>query len=333
MKSIKRAAVVLTAAITLATLVAGCGVAKSTKTAVTINNQSMELGFVNFVSRYQQSIYDKYYIGMFGEDMWSQDLYGNGNTFEEDVKNDVVEELELLYLYKEHAADYGIEVTADEQSKINEAAKSFMAANSSATIKEMGATEEYAVQYLTLRTIAKKAEEAIEAETAITATMEDAAQKSFTYISVYDYSHYVDGSTVEYTDEEKSEMKENLEAIAKTDDWTAAAADYGYNVLTGSYGVDDENYDASLKEALDKLKEGGVTPVVESGNYLYVGRMDSLYDEEATAAHLTQLEEAQRASHLGEVTDGWKNAADKNVDDAAIKKIKFGKIFDEASAQ
>ena len=54
------------------------------------------MGVANFYAKYQQAIYDSYYMSYFGEDMWNQDMYGNGSTMTEDVKQEAAEALAAL---------------------------------------------------------------------------------------------------------------------------------------------------------------------------------------------------------------------------------------------
>ena len=70
-------------------------------------------------------------------------LYGNGNTFEEDVKSDVMDSLQEQYLLVHHASDYGVELTEEEKSAIETAASQFLADNTEKAIEQMGATQEY----------------------------------------------------------------------------------------------------------------------------------------------------------------------------------------------
>ncbi|MCR5396906.1 MAG: peptidyl-prolyl cis-trans isomerase, partial [Lachnospiraceae bacterium] len=95
-----------------AVLFTGCGDINPDAKLVTITHDdttdSISLGYGNFAARYTQALYDTYYGTYLSDDMWSEDLYGNGNTMEEDTKNEVMDTLESEYVSKLHAADYGV---------------------------------------------------------------------------------------------------------------------------------------------------------------------------------------------------------------------------------
>ena len=63
-----------------------------------------------------------------------------------------MKDLELMYIMKEKAADYNVEVTEDDQTAIAEAASQFMSANTEDTLKDLAVTEDQVKTYLELET-------------------------------------------------------------------------------------------------------------------------------------------------------------------------------------
>ena len=120
--------------------ISGCG-NKIQENAVfaTLDDTTITMGVANFFAKYQQVMYDTTFMGYYGEDMWQNDLYGNGSTLTEDVKTNVEEELLELYLLKAHMEEYGISVTEEEEAAILKAADDFISENSKAAIKQIGA--------------------------------------------------------------------------------------------------------------------------------------------------------------------------------------------------
>ena len=91
MKS-KKILSVLALALTGATVLSGCAYIPKSFKVVNINDgqDSISLGYANFVARYNQALYDQFYGSYYGSSMWTQDLMGNGNTLEEDIKDQVM---------------------------------------------------------------------------------------------------------------------------------------------------------------------------------------------------------------------------------------------------
>ena len=113
MRSGKRIAAAALAVALAVGMFSGCGRIDADAAAVTVadGEDTVTLGYANFVAKYTQAVYETTYGSSLGEDMWSRDLYGNGNTFEEDVKSDVMDSLQEQYLLVHHASDYGVELT------------------------------------------------------------------------------------------------------------------------------------------------------------------------------------------------------------------------------
>ena len=167
---------ILAAALACVALFAGCGI-NYNATLITITHDGeldkITLGYGNFVARNTQALYDSSYGSVLSDGFWDSDMYGNGNTMEEDTKDAVLDEMKAAYLCKIHAADYGIELTDEQLSAIDAAAKKFMESNSEEALKELGAKEEYVREYLTYETYYTLVKEKVDAEAPTENSTED----------------------------------------------------------------------------------------------------------------------------------------------------------------
>lgn len=335
--------VTATAALLLvcATTLTGCSYINKGATLATMTigdeKETITLGYGNFVAKYNQSLYDQTYISYFGEEMWSQDMYGNGNTFEDDVKSDVLTQIENGYISRAHASEYDIELTEDEQKAIDKAAKKFMEDNSEDAIKQMGATEEYVSTMLTLETYSQKLEDAIKAEADDSVTEDEAAQRTFTYVKLDTQSTYDENyNEVALTEEDVAKLKEQADTLAASADFDATVESLGVSAQTYSYGA-DEDYSTMKEEvikAADALKAGEVSPVIEvADDGYYVLRLDSEYDEEATQTKMTSLAEEKRTDYYNEVMDGWKKDDNWTVDEKKWAKVTFKDLFERVETE
>ena len=102
MRSKKIMALLLTTAAIMGMTLTGCGnKINEDATFATLDDTTITMGVANFCAKYQQAMYDSFYMSYFGEDMWNKDVYGNGSTMTEDVKKDVADNLEEMYLLKD----------------------------------------------------------------------------------------------------------------------------------------------------------------------------------------------------------------------------------------
>ena len=88
-----------------------------------------------------------------------------------------------MCLEKEHASEYDVEITDDEQKALEEAAKNFMAANSDETIAELAVDEDMVKTFLELETYDVKMKDAIEAKADVKLDEKEYQQMSFSYAS------------------------------------------------------------------------------------------------------------------------------------------------------
>ena len=323
---IKRTAVVTLAGVMAAGMLTGCGskTLDGTKTVATIDGTDIPLGIVSLYARQQQEQTTAMYLSFMGsaDNIWdtSDD---SGETYGEQAVDSSLKAVELMYLLKEKAADYNIEITDDEETAIADAASQFMSDNSEETIKELGVTEDQVKTLLELRTIQQKTHDSIVAEGNITVSDDEANQSSFTYVSI-------STSGDDITDDEKAEKKEQAQKILDkmkedpTADMSEVAkeVDDSYSAVQGNFTVkesDDEDSSAYPEEVLTVLRgltEGEVaSDIIETDTGYYVVRLDKVLDEDATASKRESLKSSKEEDYYTETTDGW-------LDDADVKEVK-----------
>ncbi len=325
----------LMAAVLGVSALSGCGNSiDAGKTGATLDGQEISLGFMNFMARYQQAIYDGNFASMFGQD---QDIWGQ-NFFEEDVdsetsvKKSVADSIEEYYLLEKHMSDYKVEITDEELSAMDVAAEKFMEDNTKSAINQLGATKDYVKEMLRLTTIQSKMRNAIHAEVDTEVSDEEAAQKKISYVqAAINSTTDEEGNKVDYTDEEKAENKQKIETFQKSakDDFEGAAETAGYTASTATFGDNDESYtlDDSVIEAAKKLKEGEISEVITTDDNYYVVRMDSLFDEEATENKKNSIVTDRKNDHYTEVCDKYKEGVKYEINEEEWAKVKFDELF------
>jgi foldase protein PrsA len=270
--------------------------------------------------------------------------------------------MEEAYLCAQHASDYDIELTEDEKAAIEEAAKKFMEANSDEAIEQVGATEDYVIEFLTNETITKKVQAQVEESAEVEVTDEEAAQKAYSY--VYFATTTTDSTTytqTDMTDEEKANVLAQATAVAAADDLESGAEAQGTSVSTGNYGsvelsnaeqykeyskaLEEDSYaaddyedavvnysglDYSVLEALEGMSVGETSDVIEvEGDGYYVVRLDSTYDEEATATEKETLLTERQEQAYDDLLKEWKDATDWDVNDTYWSWVEFSDFFEQ----
>ena len=311
---------------------AGCGVgSKLDKNAVvaTVGEEKINLGVANFYARYQQVQVESSYaqmLGMAGEDLWAQELT-EGETYEDTIKDGVLKGLEQMYILKSHMADYSVEITEEEQAKIDKAAFEFVDKNN-LEAKEMTTADEKVVgEMLTLLTIQKKMTDAMTADVSTEVSDEEAAQKKMQYVS-FSYSKTAeDGSSATMTEEEKAAVKASAQAFADgagaAEDFAAYATEQGYEATDKTFDAEDTSPSTEMIAAVNALSEGQTSGVIESENGCYVAKLVSALDREATDAEKQSIINQRKNDRFTEIYEGWQKAAKVEVDEKVWEKVDF----------
>lgn len=331
---LKRLAALALAGVLCLTTFVGCGVSAD-ETAATLGDQQVSAGVVNFVCKYQKANIDDMYVSWFGADVWEQDLYGYGTTLEEDLKDSVMISLHDLYTLKAHMADYGVEITAEDEAAIKEAAQAFIAANSEEAIKEFGATEEIVVEVLTLYTIQAKMHDAIIVDTDRNVSDEEANMRGITLVEIGIAGETDDsGNYQKYTEAQVAALKAVADKIVTEMSGVGletAAKNNGYTAADTAYSKTDDSMDKTLVEALNAMQVGETSKVIETESALYIARIDEDTDAKATEENREAIITERENQLYSDKLDEWQKEDGWTVNDSVVEKIEFHNILTQTT--
>lgn len=327
----KRAAAVTAAGVLAAVSVTGCSGSIDTDAVVaTVGDEEITLGVANFYARLTQGEYETYYASMMGmtaEDMWAQE-YDEDTTFEEQIKDSVMESLEDMYVLSQHAADYDIALSEEEESAISDAAEQFEADNTDAAKEAVSGYKKDIEKVLELVTIQNKMDSAMKEGVDEEVSDEEAAQKSMQYV-LFSYTTTDDsGNSTELTDEEKEELKTTAQSLADRtaagEEFATVAEELGAEAQTATFDSESTSPNEDLIAAADALQnEGDVTELVETDSGIYVAELTSLLDREATDAEKESIVEQRRQDQFDSLLEEWKDAIEIEVNDRVWNKVDF----------
>ena len=327
----KRAAVLTAAGLIAAGTLAGCsGTIDTDAVVATVGDEDITLGVANFYARMTQGQYETYYAGMMGmtgEDMWLQEVEED-KTYEQAVKDSIMTELENLYIIAQHAAEYEVSLTEEEQDAIREAATRFDELNSDETKEAVSGYRKDIEKYLELLTIQNKMDSKMKEGVDEEVSDEEAAQKAMKYVYFSFSSTDDSGNTVDLSDEEKEALRTDAQTLADRvkagEDMTAVAEEMGLtaNDLTFDEESTGPNEDL-VAEVNGFAEEGECTDPIESDLGLYVGQLTSLLDRDATDQEKTNIVEERRQEQYDSLLEEWRDAVTIEVDEKVWDKVDF----------
>lgn len=325
----------MTAAGALAlTSLTGCTSFDNDDAVATVGKEEIPAGVANFYARMQQAQYETYYapmMGTTGEALWQQEME-EGKTYEESTKETLLLNLENLYLIRQHAEEYEVVLTEEDTKAIEEAAKKFDEDNALEEKEAVSGYKKYIEEYLELVTIQSRMDSKMKEGVNEEVSDEEAAQKSMKYVYFPYSTTDADGNTKDLTEDEKKELKKTAETFAETlkesetKDIDALAAKSGYEVKTTTFDSESSAPNEELVKALDALTtEGDVTDVIESDYGIYVGKLTSLLDREATDAEKTNIIEQRKQEQYDSLLEDWRKETDITENERVWNKIDFEK--------
>lgn len=326
----KRIAMFVTAAAMAATAVTGCG-SKINNDAVvaTVGEDKVTMGVANFFARYQQAVYEaqlSMYTG--GKNFWDQKVTDT-ETWEQNVKESVLDDLERMYVLEDHMSEYKVALTDDDNAKIEKAAKAFLKANGEKEKEVISADEETVKHVLSLITIEQKMRMAMVADVDTKVSDKEAAQKSLEYVFFSFTTKDEDGKTTDMTDEEKAELKKTAEEFVKGAKKVKNFKDYakekGYTATKKTFDAKETSPSEELIKAADALKVGEFTDIIDAGDGYYVAKVTSLLDKEATEAEKKAIVNKRQADRFTELMDEMLKETKLEVNKEEWAKISFTK--------
>lgn len=320
----------LTGVLVMSSLV-GCGSSVDEDAVIlTVGNSEITADVANFYARYTQAQYETYYAAYLGDNMWASEAE-EGVTYEESVKDGILNQLETMLVLEEHMSDYDIVLTDEEKEVIEEQAKKFDEENALEDKEKVSGSVETVEHVMTLLTIQEKMIDAIQADVDTDVSDEEAAQKSMDYVFFsYDTSDEdetdTESSDETDTDSIKAQAEEFAENVKEGSDFSDYAEEQGLEVTTVTFDSESTNPDAGVIEAADQLDKGEVSDVIETDAGCYVVKVTSLLDREATEAEKETIIEQRKSDLYTETCEGWLDDVEIDVNESEWKKIDFNQL-------
>lgn len=323
-KLVKKTAVTALAGVMAAGMLSGCGEQKmdGAKTVATVDGTEIPLGVVSLLARQEQAYMEAMYasyMGGYSFEIWDKEAdTESGQTYGEQTVEECLNQIELMYILKAKAADYGVEITEEDKTAIAEAAASFMAANSEETIETLGVTEEQVKILLELQTYQERMYDPVVADVDREVSDEEAQQSAFTYVSVLiddgsdeEVTEEVTEEVIEETEEVTEETEEVSEETADTEEDAEETADTEEDAEEAAED-EEENADEQkekLQKVLDAMKDDPEADMDEAAKAVdetmsaLSGTFTTHENEDDTSAYPDEVLEVLRGLKEGEVCD------------------------------
>jgi hypothetical protein len=232
-----------------------------------------------------------------------------------------------MFLMLENADDFGVVISPEDMSRIEDAAAQFVEQHTEETIVAISGQAENVEMFLKLMTVSERMTVAMGAEIDEEVSEWESLRKG-ALLAVIPFTEQEADGAVPVDEIEiavRIAMAQGLlETIRSTPDGDLHAFEEIGSVFPITFGAESEELDPFVLDALNALTEiGQTTEIIETETGLFAGQLTSHFDEEATNAQIEQILERRRGERVEALLEDWRQAATITMDEDLWAQVSF----------
>lgn len=331
----KRTAAVLL----LCLLLVGCGQTEEppmVQTALMVNDEAISLREWNFYMRMNQMQWERDYLELYGDDMWSMETDGEGTMLADSLKAEVQDTIVRIHLINQHAEEYSAALDEEMKAEIRNRAKRFMGAYHEALLAFAEADEDFVYEKICERELSMLTMEASVADYDPEPAEEDYHREGICYVLISTTgTRDAEGNLTPFSEEEverRTALAQELAKRAKESGSLKTEAEAeGLTPIESSVGNSNEGdgHEPRMLDAARELAVGEVSEAIQTEEGYFLVQHTSDYDEEGTAYWRQYLIDAAREERCEEIYEEWKAAADITVYQEVMDTVKVKHVLKE----
>ncbi len=344
------------------TSLSGCGISMSdysTTVAATYGDENIYLDEANFFLRYEQWYWEasySWYATYLGySDLWEMESGSGTKTMAQYLKETVMAELLQTYILLDHADEYGVSLTSEDEEKIAAAVAEMREDLADEFLNYSDATDEQITGWLTKNALALKVYDAVKESAEVEVTEEECSMFTvqYVYISQTEVTEETteeteeDTENEEVTEDETTEEAEEEETLYNEDlvnailacvkdgeDLDVAAEEWGESASTASYLRADTEETSVLYTCGVEMVAGEITTYEVEDSGWYIIQCVSEEDEEATQEQRASVIDEKQEEYFNEVYATWTEEASEFTVQKCWNNIKVtGTIYVEKTTE
>lgn len=285
--------------------------------------------YYNEAMVYLKSAQEKY-ENDYGKGIWDVDILGNGETFGEMIKNEVINQITELKIIRAEAEKQEITLSEEELSEANTYAREHYEGLTKEDIDRYLVTEELLQKVYADNLLANKLFESMTINVDNNVSELEANQITVWHILIYGVDYDEAGNKIALTTEERSEAYEKVRALleqAKTteDFYALAEANSEADTIEYTFGRNKgpDVYSSAFEQAAFTLKTGQVSDIIttEYGWHIIYSVTD--FNEDATIQAKEAIIEERRNNLFAQSYSEWTKEYDIVINDEAWNAITF----------
>lgn len=285
--------------------------------------------YYNEVMVYLKSVQETYESD-YGEDIWGIDIFGNGVSFGEQIKEEVLKQITELKIINEEAKKLGITLNEDEEAEAISYADEHYKGLKNEDIDRYLITPELLQRVYEDNMLAEKAFETLTINVDTEVSDIDAKQITVQHILIYGVDFDEEGNRIPLSAEEKEEAYEkalNILQEARTTDDFYSLAQGNTQADTIEYtfgrGQGPSEYSKAFEQAAFTLKTGDVSNIITTDYGWHIIYCVTDNNKDATIQAKEKIIEGRRTEMFSKLYSEWSKEYDVIINTEVWDTVSF----------
>lgn len=296
-------------------------------------NSVMEVGdakvYYNEAMVYLKSVQENYETD-YGKEIWDCDIFGDGRTFGDIIKDEIMKQIMEVKIICNQAAELGITLSEEELSDARKLAREHYSGLTMTDKEKYFFTQELLVNVYNDNMLAEKVYETVTLNVNTEVSDYEANQRTLQHIFVRNYKLNDEGKREEISADEKLQAYEKLEslrekALETEDFYSLAESNTEDKVIENTFGRMNlpEGYPEEFTRAVFSLKTGEVSNIITTAEGWYLIYCVNEYNKDATISLKESIIEQRRSDMFSELYTKWSADYDIVVNSETWKSIRY----------
>lgn len=253
----------------------------------------------------------------YGKGIWDVDIFGDGRSFEEYIKEEVIKQITQLKVIREEAANAGITLSGEEKADAVAYAEEHFLGLSDEDVDRYLISKELLEQIYSDNILAEKVFETKTIDVDTNVSDLTARQITVQHIIVYGTEEDDQGQRVPLSTEQRERAYEKINTLLEKarngeDFYSLAETNSESEVIEYTFGRGEapEEYSSSFEQAAFNLKTGEISGLISTEYGWHIIYCVTDFNEDATTKVKEEIIEERRVNLFADIYSEWSSNYD-----------------------